>query len=124
MLKIHEGSSTEGELAAVFLSFDAGLLQIESGAGAYSLPEAVLATVMQRYGAPFDPEAPITLVATLALGAGSELRHVRHLAGYDVIARDYLVHHAPGREPLCALSITVAAALVHLGKVSRAADHP
>ena len=46
------------------------------------------------------------------------LRHVRHLAIYDVIARDYLVYEAPHREPMCALATIVAGALGHLGRAA------
>jgi hypothetical protein len=35
-----------------------------------------------------------------------------------VIARDYLVLDLPGQEPLCALAVTVAGALVHLARAT------
>jgi hypothetical protein len=53
------------------------------------------------------------------------LRHVRHLAGYDVIARDYLVHdRGDGTEPLCAMATRVAAALAHLARVRAQKPQP
>jgi len=118
MLKIHEATSETGELVPVSLRAFGGALEVVCGSDVYALPDSVLATVMKRYGAPFDPEATITVVGTLALGQDRDLRHVRHLAGYDVIARDYLVYAAPDQESLCALSTTVAAALVHLGRAT------
>jgi hypothetical protein len=43
---------------------------------------------------------------------------VRHLAGYDVVKRDYLVLEAGGTEALCAPGATVAAALQHLARAA------
>jgi hypothetical protein len=123
MLKIREITDANGALAGVFLRQVGGVLEIVSDTDAVALPAGALAAVMARYGAPFDPDAAISVVATLALEAGAgaaTLRHVRHLAGYDVIARDYLVYQAAGAEPLCALSATVARALAHLAAAVRA----
>jgi len=117
MLKIREFADTGGVLSAVYLIDANGVLKIGNEAASVALPENALAVVMARYGAPFDPDARIAEVATLALPGGRTLRHVRHLAGYDVIARDYLVYEGPGLTPLCALSTTVARALEHLAAV-------
>jgi hypothetical protein len=119
MLKIHEVSSATGGLSALFLRFEGGVLEIVGDDGADALPAGALDAVMRRYGAPFDPEARVSLVASLALDQGRALRHVRHLAGYDVIARDYLVYDTSDQEPLCAMSATVAVALAHLGRAQR-----
>jgi hypothetical protein len=116
MLKIDEATSATGELSAVFLRLEAGVLEIVADGGAVALPDGALGAVMADLGAPFDPEARITLVATLELDRGRALRHVRHLSGYDVIARDYLVYDSGDGEPLCALATTVAGALAHLGR--------
>jgi len=121
MLKIHEVSSATGGLSALFLRAEGGALELVGDDGPAALPPGALEAVMRRYGAPFDPEAAISLVASLPLGQGRALRHVRHLAGYDVIARDYLVYDTPGGEPLCALSATVAVALAHLARARQAA---
>lgn len=121
MLKIHEATSTGGALAAVFLRFEGGRLEIVEEGGAWPLFDGALGEVMAHFGAPFDPAEPVTLVATLDLGGGGTLSHVRHLAGYDVIARDYLVHAGAEREPLCALATTVAGALSHLAKTGATA---
>jgi hypothetical protein len=123
MFKIHEFSSASGELSSVYLRIrgDDEQLEILSEDGTWPLPEAALHAVLSRFGAPFDDRASITTVAQLELPSGERLRHVRHLAGYDVIARDYIVYEqAPAEsdvgESLCALSATVAAALLHLGR--------
>lgn len=120
MFKIHEFSSATGELSAVYLRATAEHVEIVSDEGAWLLPQGALRAVVARFGAPFDAEADAWTVATLELPNGEVLRHVRHLAGYDVIARDYIVYEAPSEPTLCALSATVAAALLHLGKAARA----
>jgi hypothetical protein len=75
------------------------------------LPPGALDAVMRRYGKPLAedvPEPPPELV----LDDGAALSAFRHLARFDVIARDY-VYYRPEREApgLAALSVTVAAAL-------------
>src|SRR4051795_13247892 len=100
-LKIREVVDATGALSAVCLRLaDGGALQLARGEDVVALPSRALEAVMARYGAPFDPEVAISVEGTLTLGDGRPLRHVRHLAGYDVIARDYLVYEAPGTEPL------------------------
>lgn len=122
MFRIHEFSSATGELASVYLrSAEAGL-EIVSNDGAWLLPQGALHAVLARFGAPFAAEAQISNVATLHLPGGESLRHVRHLAGYDVIGRDYLVYERPNDESLCALAATVAAALLHLGRAAQSPD--
>jgi hypothetical protein len=123
MLKIREFTGASGALAAVFLrraGASGQALEIVGESDAVALPDGALAAVMSRYGAPFDPDAPIDVVAKLDVGDGRTLRHVRHLAGYDVIGRDYLVYDAPDAEPLCAMAVVVARALEHLADVVRA----
>jgi hypothetical protein len=118
-LKIHEFILPSGELASVFLRSDADRLSLVSEDGELVLPPGALRAVLLRYGAPFDPEALSESHGVLELGAGASLRHVRHLAGYDVIARDYLVYAEPGLEPVCAMATNVAGALRYLGVAAR-----
>jgi hypothetical protein len=120
MLKVREFTEATGALSAVFLRYTDDVLELIVGTDAVALPDGALAAVMARYGVAFDPEAHISVVETLAVGDGRVLRHVRHLAGYDVIGRDYLVYEAAGAEPLCALATTAARALEHLAGVVRA----
>jgi hypothetical protein len=74
--------------------------------------------VLDRFGAPVEPSESLIAVGALPLWEGHTLRHVRHLARYDVIARDYLVYESPGGEPRCALATTVAGALAHLARAT------
>ena len=119
MLKVRELTDATGALTEVFLRCTEGVLELVIEKDVVALPEKALEAVMRRYGAPFDPDAPIAVVGTLPLGPGKTLRHVRHLAGYDVIARDYLVYEGADVEALCALSTTVARGLEHLASVRR-----
>ena len=122
MFKIHEFSSASGQLSSVCLRPTDSQLEIVSEDGAWPLPQGALYAVLARFGAPFDEDARSSVIATLHLAEGESLRHVRHLAGYDVIARDYLVYEHPNGEALCALAATVAAALLHLGRAARIRD--
>ncbi len=118
-LKIHEFILPSGELSSVFLRSAADHLWLVSEDGELVLPPGALRAVLLRYGAPFDPEALSENHGVLELGDGVSLRHVRHLAGYDVIARDYLVYAEPGLEPVCAMATNVAGALRYLGVAAR-----
>ncbi|HTB75638.1 MAG TPA: hypothetical protein VK762_20445 [Polyangiaceae bacterium] len=118
MLKIDETITASGEPATVHVVVEEGGLAIVADGEKYALADVALDAVMRRFGAPLEPAEPIAVVATLDLGGGRALRHVRHLGRYDVIARDYLVYDVPGREPSCALATTVAGALVHLGRAT------
>jgi hypothetical protein len=119
MLKIHEFIASSGELSSVYLKHEGAELVLTGDDGSWPLPRGALAAVMRRYGAPFDPEAKSERQGELQLGLEESISHVRHLAGYDVIARDYLVYRAPGVEPLCVMATTVAAALRHLALAAR-----
>ena len=117
-LKIDEHTQDDGSLAGIFLEKDEVGLAIAVGGGSparHPLPEGALEAVMARFGKALEPTEKLTFVAELELGDGRRLRHARHLARYDVIARDFLIYEAPGDEPLAALATWVAGALVHLG---------
>jgi hypothetical protein len=118
MLKIHEATTASGALAPVFLQLESDTLAIVCDGEAFALPADALDAVMARYGAPLDPASELIAVDALDLGDGRSLRHVRHLARYDVIARDYVVYDRAGADPLCALATTIAGALDHLGRAA------
>jgi hypothetical protein len=121
VLQIHETTGEDGALVAVYLRVRGGELELvaEDGA-AFVLPDSALARVMTRYGAPIEEGTHFSEVASLDLAGGARLRHVRHLARFDVIAKDWLVyeHEAHGEEPVCALANTVARALSHLARAA------
>ena len=117
-LKIHETAAAEDLLATYLEVREGGSLALTSDQGSWPLPEGAIEAVMARFGAPLEPGARLVAVASLELAPGRVLRHVRHLARFDVIARDYLVYEAAGEEALCALATTVAGALAHLGRAA------
>ena len=96
---------------------DGAIVVRVGGRSAASLAMSTLEQVMRRYGKPLadgvSPEGP-----ALDLGGGRKLVRMRHLARYDVIAKDYLVWSAPGQEPIAELATAIAAALVHLTKAA------
>jgi len=111
----------------VFLHVADGHLFLIDGARRAPLPDGALEATFERFGRPLDEAARLTDVAELVLPTGRRLRRVRHLARFDVIARDWLVLDAseedergPGR---AALATTIAGALEHLaGTFARAQE--
>ena len=70
---------------------------------------------MRRYGKPLADD--VTLHgARLVLPAGRSVVLLRHLARYDVIAKDYLVYSSPDAPPLAELAGSIAAALLYLAR--------
>lgn len=120
-MKIHETTKADGTLAAIALRASDEALSLEAEGESLPLPNGALEAVMARFAKSLDPEAKLVEVDTLVLPGSCRLRHVRHLATYDVIALDYLVYERPNSEPLCALATVVAGALGHLAHAARAA---
>jgi hypothetical protein len=119
MLKIHELIDDRGELRGVYLRVtqsEGSPLELITPELTVPLTGEVLRRVFARYGAPFDPEARVTVVDELALGSGSSVRHVLHLAGYDVVPRDYVVLDDGQGEVLCVHGAAVVGPLLHLGR--------
>ncbi len=100
---------------------DEGAYALVTGGTIEPLPDGAVEAILKRFGKPLDPDVELVDVAVLPLAEG-QLRHVRHLARYDVIARDFLVLDRDGEESLCALATIVAGALDHLAKRFSAAD--
>jgi len=127
-LKIHETFDGAGVLEESFVVVEEGgvWLAVEPGGRRWALPAGALEAVSARFGAPLDDAAQVRLVAEIDLPGGGRLRHVRHLAFGDVIARDYLVHQAADARARVVLATTAAGALTHLARaaagLSRADD--
>jgi hypothetical protein len=117
-LKIDEHAHEAGTTSTFLVAGDGGALAIVIDDESRPLPERALDAVMERYGAPFDASERVAAVGELELEDGARVRHVRHLARFDVIARDYLLYERPGRDPLCALATTVAGALDYVARAS------
>jgi hypothetical protein len=115
-LLLHERVLPSGALEHTWLEVDEGVLSLRlDEADPKEVPLAVLEAVMNRYGKPLADEIAVT-GPTLALAGGGSLLLFRHRALYDVIAKDYLVYAAPGREPVAELAASVTAALSYLLK--------
>ncbi len=84
---------------------------------AVRLPVLALERVMERYGKPLADGVALE-GPRLELGNASALHLIRHLARYDVIARDFVVWTASGSEPVAELAVAISGALVHLAKVA------
>jgi hypothetical protein len=117
MLLLHERTRDDGSTERTFLESLPGeglCLRVE-GEPPRPLPLEVLAAVMKRYGRVLDSAVTIAPDAErIALAGDRALVHLRHLARYDVIARDWIVWVEPGAEPIAELATAVSAALRHL----------
>jgi hypothetical protein len=116
-IRIHESTRADGSLEPISLRENDGVLFLVDDRGEHPLPEQALAMVMERYGKAIDPPFP-PILETLALPDGAKLVRFRHLALYDVIARDYLMYQVPEKEPVCELATGVTAALSHLARAA------
>ena len=118
MLTIHEWTRDDGASETVRLGEQGGAVVLSVGsAPAVALPMLALERVMERYGRPLAEGVALD-GPKIDLGGGRTLQRIRHLERYDVIARDFLVWCAPGREPLVELAVTVSGALEHLARVA------
>lgn len=107
------------ERQRVTLMVDAeGDLVLGDGQADVVLPYGLLFKVFERYGKPLDSSIALPQQG-LDLGGGVQLFALRHLARFDVIAKDYVVLSRPGEEPLCELSVSIAGALSHLAHLAR-----
>jgi hypothetical protein len=120
-MKIHETVRPDGSLAATHVV--CGPLAIVDDDGTWPLPDGAIEAVMRRFGGELEPHEPLIDIDVLDL-AGARLRHVRHRARYDVIARDFLVYEPESGPPRIALATTVAGALTHLARRSAARSPP
>ncbi len=118
-LLIHQRTREDGTLEDLFLSREDDALRVEIGTDEQALiPIEALVAVMRKFGKELAPEIRLT-GALLDLGEGRSLALFRHLARYDVIARDFLVFRAPEEEPIAELASSVTAALMHLVEAYR-----
>jgi hypothetical protein len=122
VLTIHEWSTDDGKRQSVRVDEgDEAILVHVGDAPPVSLPLLAVERVMRRYGKPLADGVPLD-GPRLDLGNGSALVLIRHLARYDVIARDFLVWTSVGEEPLAELAVAVSGALTHLAEAARGAS--
>jgi hypothetical protein len=118
MLVIHESIGDDGAPRTVEVGAEDGQLVVRTAEwGTVVLPMLALERVMDRYARPLAEDVALD-GPSVSLGPSGMLYRIRHLARYDVIARDFVVWAPPGREPVAELATSVSAALVHLAKAA------
>ncbi len=126
MILLHEHFADDGAAERTTLTLEGSDLRIALERGgalreAHLVPPELVRGIFRRYGKPLD-EGTKPLAPALRLSDGSSLAALRHLARFDVVARDWLVWSALGEEPLAELSTSVSAALWHLVRARAAAE--
>lgn len=108
----------DGSVARTWLRLEGDALSLVEPDRARPLPDGALATTFARFGGELADDLAVPETGALDLGHGARLAPLRHLARYDVIARDYLVFAEPGSSPRVALAVTIAGALRHLARAA------
>ena len=117
-LLIHEQAKPDGDVERTWLEAVDGKLVLRFDEATTAVVEIhVLEAVMRRYGKPLADDIVVS-GPKLELEGGRTLGLVRHRGRYDVIAKDFLVYCAPGREPVAELATSVTAALTFLVRSS------
>lgn len=114
-LLLHESHGADGAPALVVLRRGADSLELLYEGKVCELEPEVVFAVFDRLARELDDAVALEPHA-FELGQGATLRALRHLARYDVIARDYLVLERPNQVPLVELATSITAALVHLAE--------
>jgi hypothetical protein len=121
VLTIHEWTAEDGARKTVRVTGTDGAIAVHAGdEPGVELPVLALERVMTRYGKALADGVELD-GPRLDLAGGRALHLIRHLARYDVIARDFVVWTTPEREPLAELAVAISGALLHL---ARAAGEP
>jgi hypothetical protein len=114
MLKIHETYTADGTAQASYLKVEDGELCLVLPDYEVVIPSSILVRIFERYGKPLDEQVDLTGAISLTVEEGTSVHSLRHLARFDVIAKDYLVLKRTGKEPLAELSVSIYGALMHL----------
>ena len=108
----------DGTVARTWLRADGDELALVEPDGARPLPDGAVAATFARFGGELSDDLAVPGDGALDLGGGARLVPLRHLARYDVIARDYLVLTTDAGAPRVALAVTIAGALRHLARAA------
>ena len=118
-LLLHESHGSDGSPLRVELRRGQAGLELWYEGKVCELDAEVIFAVFDRLARELDDAVTLEPHA-FDLGGGASLRALRHLARYDVIARDYVVLERPNQVPLVELSTSITAALVHLAESATA----
>lgn len=125
-LLLLETFGDEGRSARTVLRREDDALVLALDDDEYEIEPKLVFAVFARYAKELDPSVTmpddadtLSLDATTGSGSGSRLVRLRHLARFDVIARDYLVLVREGEPALVELATAITAALVHLVSAAR-----
>jgi hypothetical protein len=116
-LLLHETYGDGDRVEVVTLARGPEGLVLSYPGGATEIDADVVVAVLRRYGRELDPSVEVR-GPSLALDGAHTLVRIRHLARYDVIARDFLVLLQPDGAPLVELATSIAGALVHLAEAA------
>ncbi|CAN5574499.1 hypothetical protein BH09MYX1_BH09MYX1_56680 [soil metagenome] len=120
---LDEHVNDDGTLAHTWLRAEAaGLLVVEPDRSR-PLPEGAIEATFARFGGELADDVVVTEDG-LRVSDGSTIHRLRHLARYDVIARDYLVLKQVGALARVAIAVTIAAALRHLAHAHERCNTP
>ena len=114
-LVLNESHDADGRTVRVAVFVDDGELVLDYEDREVALAFPLVEAVFERFAKPLDPTI-VPRGVRLEVGTAGTLMHLRHLARYDVVARDYVVLERPGKEPLAELCTAIGAALVHLAE--------
>jgi hypothetical protein len=114
-LLLHESHGADGAPLRIELRGGPEGLELSYEGKLCALEPEVVFAVFDRLARELDDAVALEPNA-FDLGQGATLRSLRHLARYDVIARDYLVLERPNHVPLVELATSITAALVHLAE--------
>lgn len=114
---LDEHVADDGALLRTRLRHDGDRLVLVEPDAERALPDGAIEATFARFGGELD-DAVNVVGDGLAIGEGASLHALRHLARYDVIARDYLVLRRPGAPARVALGVTIAGALRHLARAA------
>ncbi len=128
-LLLLETFGDEGRSARTVLRREDDALVLALDDDEYEIEPKLVFAVFARYAKELDPSVTMpddadTLALDVTSGSGSRLVRLRHLARFDVIARDYLVLVREGQPALVELATAITAALVHLVSAARSAHSP
>jgi hypothetical protein len=114
-LVIDEHLADDGTRVPIALRIEGDEVLLVELQGARRLPPGAIEAVFARFAGELADDVAVPHPG-VTLPGGARLRPLRHLAAFDVIARDYLVLEPANGPATVVLGVTVAGALRHLAR--------